>query len=56
MELFRDDPEDFFNTYGYFFVIGYTTGSTFNGLFEYESNNSFVLKEISDNLASISSN
>lgn len=45
-----DDPEYFFEKYGYYFVIGYTTGSTFDGILNYKSTSSEVLKDISTNV------
>jgi len=47
---FTYDPEYFFERNGYYFVIGYTTGSTFDGILNYKSTNSEVLKDISTNV------
>ena len=47
---FQDDPSYFFEKHGYYFVIGYTTGSTFDGILNYKSTNSEVLKEVSYNV------
>ena len=50
MEVFVNSPESFFENNGYYFVIGYTTGSTFDGINKYTSTNSEVLKQISLNI------
>jgi hypothetical protein len=39
VEWFLDDPIDFLKQFGYYYVIGLTTGSSFEGAYNYYSEN-----------------
>jgi len=46
VDIFVDDPVDFFSYFGYFFVSGFTTGSTFTGALNYKSENHEALTDV----------
>jgi len=48
---FENDPEYFFDTHGFYYVIGITTGSTFDGVLNYGSSNSAALSDVSRSLS-----
>ena len=49
IDYFVSDPVAFYRSFGYYFVTGYTTGSSFEGILNYYSENKETLAEISRN-------
>ncbi len=52
IETFVEDPIDFFQSFGYYYVAGITTGSSFEGSLNYKSEDKRVLQEVSNNAIS----
>lgn len=50
LELFSEDPDKWFEENGYFFVAGYSTGSTFTAILSYSSSNKNVYKKVDNEL------
>jgi hypothetical protein len=46
LESFSEDPDRWFEDNGYFFVAGYSTGSTFSSVLTFSSDNKQVRKEV----------
>jgi hypothetical protein len=46
----EEDPDYFFTLNGYFFVVGYSTGASFEGRLVYKSSNTTLLKDVSVNI------
>lgn len=46
LESFLEDPDDWYEKNGYFFVLGYSTGSSFSTVLTYASNVKKVRQEI----------